>query len=555
MLDDLRGAFVLVAWNRADRAGVVAVDQLGVRSLYFADTGGTLSFSTEIHTLLGLLPRRPAPAPIAVIHRISSSSPPGDMTLYEGVRRLGGGHWFDLNGQWTKRRYWAPRYQPPEERTLSECADEISDAVASAVRRRMRPGERLGIIMSGGVDSAAVASAAARSAEEGSARPCGYSTVFPNEPDLDESERIDLLTTHLGLPSVQIEPEPVGAIWLSLDYLRRFGLPLAGSGYVIEYPLLQRAAADGVDVVIDGQGGDEVFGSAPYLLADLVRRLRFVASIQTARRYPRARNRPPWNRQLLRFWATTGLQGALPYRVHQVIRRRRGAERFAPAWLSPRSAQELLDTSDPWAWKQDGGTPLWWRCRSYLLTTSREEVGISEYLRHRAATSGLEARPPLLDVELVELALSIPPRLGFDPYLDRGIVRASMKGDVPDPVRLSTKKSNLSPFYHRILAGADLNPLRRLLTDNDLALGPYVDRAQVARLVTEPPAIGEAGWAEWVGQVWNLATTESWLRSEADSATLDELAGDPDLKPPSWRIHREPSERPGPAATGSGSWR
>ncbi len=97
MLDDLRGAFALVAWNGDEQAGIVAVDQLGVSALYFADTGGILSFSTEIHTLLRLMPRRPAPAPIAVIHRISGSPLPGDMTLYEGVRRLGGGHCLDLN--------------------------------------------------------------------------------------------------------------------------------------------------------------------------------------------------------------------------------------------------------------------------------------------------------------------------------------------------------------------------------------------------------------------------------------------------------------------------
>ena len=139
MLDDLRGAFALVAWNGDEQAGIIAVDQLGVRSLYFVDTAGTLSFSTEIHTLLGLLPRRPSPAPIAVIHRISGSSPPGDMTLYEGVRRLGGGHCLELTRQWTKRRYWAPRYRPPRERSLSECVDRNSDAVASAVRRRMHP--------------------------------------------------------------------------------------------------------------------------------------------------------------------------------------------------------------------------------------------------------------------------------------------------------------------------------------------------------------------------------------------------------------------------------
>ena len=93
------------------------------------------------------------------------------------------------------------------------------------------------------------------------------------------------------------------------------GLPLSGPGYVIEYPLLERAAADGVDVLIDGQGGDEVFGPALYLLSDLVSRMRFVASIQTARRYPGARNVAPWNRSLLGFGCATGSEARTPPRA------------------------------------------------------------------------------------------------------------------------------------------------------------------------------------------------------------------------------------------------
>ena len=399
--------------------------------------------------------------------------------------------------------------------------------------------------MSGGVDSAAVASAAARCAEEGLPRPLAYSTVFPNDPELDESERIDLLTTQLGLPSVQIEPEPVGAIWLSLDYLRRFGLPLAGSGYVIEYPSAPKSRRG------RRRRRDRRSRRRRAVRHSLVPPCRPGTTAEVRREHPDRTTLPRCPQPTTMEPAAAQILGArrarrrhAPTLPSERFAGRRGAEQYAPSWLTARSAQELFDTSDPWSWKQGHGTPLWWRNHSYLLTTSREEIEIYDYLRHRASSCGLEARPPLFDVDLVELALSIPPRFGFDPYLDRSLVRAGMKGNVPDPVRLSTKKSNLSPFYHRILAGADLKPLRVLLTNNDLALGPYVDRADVARLVTEPPAIGEAGWAEWIGQVWTLATTESWLRYEADPATLDALAGHPDLKPPSWRIHRAPYRAP-----------
>ncbi len=87
----LRGDFVLLVWDSERQEGLIARDQLGVRSLYLCETGDGLCFAGEIHQLLALAPRRPAPDPVSVAHWVAISNRPGAATLYEGVRRLNPG--------------------------------------------------------------------------------------------------------------------------------------------------------------------------------------------------------------------------------------------------------------------------------------------------------------------------------------------------------------------------------------------------------------------------------------------------------------------------------
>src|SRR5205823_6482091 len=103
-------------------------------------------------------------------------------------------------------------------------------------------------------------------------------------------------------------------------------------------PLLHRAAADGIDVMLDGEGGDEVFGLSPLLIADRLRRGRLVSAVSLTRRIPGSDERPSvsGSASLLRRY---GVKGATPLFVHRTIRRLRGPERYAPAWFSAATAR------------------------------------------------------------------------------------------------------------------------------------------------------------------------------------------------------------------------
>jgi asparagine synthase (glutamine-hydrolysing) len=536
LLGKLRGSFIFVLWDRDRRAGIVAQDQLANRTLYYASAGRRLFFASDVGPLLRLLPRRPGPDPVALVHWIGNSSPPDPLTLYEGVLKVGSGHLLRLErDRWERASYWLPRYRPPSRRPRAEIVDGLWSGLVDAIAIRAQRGERIGIVMSGGIDSAAVAAAATAVGghEPGDLR--GYSAVFPDLPRVDESQRIDVLTEALGLPSVQLEPHLGGSYALSLEYLRRWELPLSGAGYVLERPLITHAAADGVTTLLDGQGGDELFGFSPYLVADRIRRGRLFSSLRLARSFPNLGHRPPW-RHTIRLWRRFGLKAALPYSFHQLVRRR---HQLAPSYLNQASADLFLASDNSWLWKQSPDGPLWWTYKLGVLTRERAEVGLAEYLRHRAAMGGLEARLPLMDLDLVEFSLTVPPERDFDQRLDRPLIREAMKNSVPDEIRLSPFKSNLAPYYHQGVAERDLPHVRRLLLARDAEVYRYVDAGFVREQLERPPRVGEPGWMRWLAPVWALLTAETWLRYQSDPDSVERLLAE-GLPQPAWRVHRAP---------------
>jgi asparagine synthase (glutamine-hydrolysing) len=539
LLRRLRGSFALVVIDPATGDGLIAADAAGAHSIFFHAKAGRLSFASEIHLLLKLLPTRPAPNRAAVVHWLcyESTGPVGE-TLYEGVDELMGGECFELSGgSWSRSRYWAPRYELPAAMTRPEAGEFLWSAFSGAVAVRLGSSEDVGILMSGGIDSSAVAAAAVAAAPARGSSLHTYSAVFPQEPALDDTDRIDQLVERFGLRNTQIRLEPGGGFALSLEWLATWELPLLDPAYRLDRPLLDLAAADGVTGFLDGQGGDESFGAPLGWLADLLLQGRIVSSLRTARKLP-ARGNVPW-RAALHAWRSYGLLGAIPLRM-QVAARRLRPYRDAPTFLTEENARLLVETDTVWNWKQLDA-PRWWADKAYHLTTDRQAVGIKSYLRLRGALSGLRARSPLLDVDVIDALLRIPPQLEFDPVLDRVSIREGMAGRVPDSLRKSPWKSDLAPFSFDGLAGAEFAAMRGVLGPS-AEIYAYTKPAAVRELADRRPRRLEGQWREWSGEIWRLATVECWLRSQSDPSFAGKLR-DSGLPQPKWSFYRERAER------------
>ena len=138
---------------------------------------------------------------------------------------------------------------------------------------------------------------------------------------------------------------------------------------------------------------------------------------------------------------------------------------------------------------------------------------MSEHGRRLAAGAGLEIRHPMLDLDLVELALRQPPEATLDRRFNRPVLRAAMAGLLPDEVRLRPAKARFESLIVSCLTGADGLAVRELLCAPDARVREYVDGERMARSLFGPDATLRADPFRWMWQVWRLLNMELWLRS------------------------------------------
>ncbi|HEX6713151.1 MAG TPA: asparagine synthase-related protein [Thermoleophilaceae bacterium] len=513
LLEHIAGPFALVAWMRHEQRGILAQDQLGGRSLFVFTDGPRVFFATEVRLLLNVLRRRPPPDELAVVHHIVEHNVPEGRMLFHGVRRIGGGRHLELTSTGlVEGRHWAPRYRPPLRLSRADLATRWRDELSSAVEDAVSPAERpSALLLSGGLDSSVVAALAARQDRELQA----VSAAFPSEPELDETAWAERVAEHAGIQLTTVPIDDRDPLEAARTYVDTWQLPLAVPGIIIEQPLISEARRLGAGLVLDGQGGDELFGAAHFLVADYLRHIRPLAAWRLSQRNPWLGATPPL-RHVWQVFASLGIRGAIPPRLHEWIRDHRSPERFGMSWLRPRFLQLYLETEDSWEWKRLDG-PRWWAWLADMLTRARETADLADYLRRRATMLGVQARSPLLDLTLVELALRIPPETNFDPITSRPLVREALSGALPPEVLARRDKNDFSALHHRALTSPEnLRWIQEELREDTAEVGAYIDVRRFHREYLEhPPAVGGAGWRPWAVYVWNVVTAEMWLRNEA----------------------------------------
>jgi asparagine synthase (glutamine-hydrolysing) len=509
VLDDVRGEFVVLLWDAERRRGLLARDRMGVWSLFLARAAGALHFSSEQHHLLRTLPTRPAPDAEGVGEWLAHGEVAGARTLYEGVTRLPPAHAITLGeGAGDPWRYWSPTPPRALVHGRDAVAAEARRVIEDAIAERLPRDGAAGVLLSGGLDSSSVAGLAAVRAERDGTRLRAYSAVFPDHPEMDEGPLIAQVVERLGLRGAEIRVRGGSPLSGALEYTAAFGLPLVSPSHFLWLPLLRRAAEDGVTVMLDGEGGDELFRAAPHLLADRLARGRVLAALRLTRSLPGAGTNPPW-RGVFATIRHLALPALVPAPVMRARDRRRAGEPDHPAWLTASTAASLAE-ADP----VPRSGPRWWRQLAEPLVAGRERHGVHAYLRHRAALAGIESRSPLLDERLTDLMLRADPEAAFTPERDRPVLRETVAGLVPDAVRLRFAKSYFEGMLANALAGDDRAALDRLLGP-DAQLGRWIDLPRArALLLDRPPDRHPEGAGRWLWETWRLAATEVWLRHE-----------------------------------------
>ncbi len=432
-VESLAGMFAFAVWDEKRGELVLARDRIGKKPLFYSDRAGTLSFASELWSLLGdeEIPRTPDPA--ALDRFFTYGYVPSPHSAFRAVRKLPAAsllRW--AAGQTRIERYWKLDYTAKREvESDVEAGELVRDAVARATRRRMVSDVPLGAFLSGGVDSTAVVAAMA---EQASGPVKTFSIGFETD-GFDELPHARAVAERFGTDHHELVVRPDVADQLP-RMIRHYGEPFADHSSIPSFYLAEMASRH-VTVVLNGDGGDEAFGGyGRYSHAAMLRRLDRVP-VGLRRAIARAGNRIAADGDLTsvrnRVRRASTLLPLSPRGRYVQAMSRFGLALRETAY-TPEFSAALGDTPD------DVISDAWDSSDAVDLVDLMLDVDQRTYLpgdllvKMDIATMahGLEARSPLLDHELLELAAALPTRVKVRGSERKIALRAALRGVVPD---------------------------------------------------------------------------------------------------------------------------
>ena len=497
------GMFAVAFWERRVRRLTLVRDRFGIKPLYVSQDGARLAFASEVkalHRVPGGVDREIDPQALSEYVYYGNSL--GERTLYGGVRRLLPGTWLEAEqGRVAAYRYWDVAGTPPLSIPADEAVAGIRSRIAAAVRRQMVSDVPIGVFLSGGVDSTAVVAAATATA----AAPLKTYTVrFDFEPDSADVLASRRVARHFGTEHHELD---VGGYALE-DVLGRLldahDLPFGDAANVPLY-LLTRALGGEPTVVLQGDGGDELFGG--YRRYSLLARLAFLG--------PVARIATP----LLRALPASQRRARLERMAH-AIGERNAAQRMAlllteekpdrsPLAIFSSQWRSALGGADPFlryrevASRLQGLDPvqamLYTDCQILLPDIFLEKVDRS------TMAQSIEVRVPLLDHDLADFVLSLPASLKLLRGEAKGLFKQALRGIVPDFV-LDRPKAGFGVPYGSWLRGPLRPLLESLLLDPSADPDGFFDRPALSRVVGEHVA----GTRDHSFMLWKALSLAMW---------------------------------------------
>jgi asparagine synthase (glutamine-hydrolysing) len=279
---------------------------------------------------------------------------------------------------------------------------------------------------------------------------------------------------------------------------------------------MERARELGVDAMLDGEGGDELFGIAPQLIADALRSGRLPLAWSLAGCIPGV-GEGVGPRIRLRALRVFGTEPLAPSAIRR-RRARRAAASSDGSLLTRGDRVALADLSGDPAAHLDG--PHWWRSLAAELTGAGESFDVAGHLRREAIAGGIDRRHPFaFDRDLVTGVLRNPPQMQFDPVRDRALLRDALAGYIPEAVRGRYAKSFFTSVLRGSLQGQEGDVLATLLASPDAPVRAFLDQGALDRML-EGRAAGESSSPF---QLWRAGMADIWLTAGGRPEYLDEV--------------------------------
>jgi asparagine synthase (glutamine-hydrolysing) len=513
----LRGMFAFAIWDKRKQELFLARDRFGVKPLYYVHTDdGSFYFASEIKALLNADAVRPEINFNALPDQFANHGTSGDETLFCGVKRLLPGHTLTWSGgKIALREYWDPEFEPKEDhRSDAEYVEEWRDLFRKSVEMRLMSDVPLGMFLSGGIDSSAIAGVMSGMVDE----PIKTFSVGFAEREANELGCAWLVANKFGADHHEITITPEQFFEALPKLVWHEDEPI---GFVASVPLyfVSKLAREHVKVVLTGEGADET-------LAGYGRYTKALKLLEYGEKYESVT--PTFLRNAVRDGVAT-LPAALNRTLNRTFLTRESDiqslffDNFAvfpramQDKLFSRETRERIADLDPYV----GQNALLERTDAEDVLDKLLYVDTRTYLHEllmkqdqMSMAASVESRVPFLDHKLVEFTARAPRSMKLRGSTTKWILREAMKGILPPEILNRPKMGFPVPIggwfrgqFKRIVDEYVLGTLalRRGIFDPDF----------VRKLVAEHNR-GE----NHDERIWALVNFEMWQRRFIDGHTL-----------------------------------
>jgi asparagine synthase (glutamine-hydrolysing) len=512
MVDHLRGMFAFAIWDVTAQRLLLARDRPGKKPLFWARRGDRFWFASELSALLADPELRPDIDPQAIDAYLALQYVPHPLSAFKGVQKLAPASTLSVTREGERiHRYWSLDHGSKLEGvTLHEAAVRVRAAVSEATRVRLISEVPLGAFLSGGVDSSAIVACMAEHMTEPVKT---FSIGFP-EREFDELEYARAVASRFGTEHREFVVEP-DALSIMPKLARHYGEPYADPSAIPSF-YLSELTKQHVTVALNGDGGDESFaGYSRYRANRMLRALRSQASPLRAigglaRRLPEGATDNSPRARARRILGTVGMAPV---------------DRYV-SWMSPFPDELRARLLQPDVAVELGGFDPAGRIRAAWAASTADDLldtmldaDVNTYLpddllvKIDIATMAysVEARSPLLDHHVMELAASLPASYKLSGGVTKRVLKEAFRGDLPDDILDRPKKGFGVPLRHWFRDELRDMP-REMLLDPGARTATWLRRTEVERLIDEH----RTGRADHSLRLWTLLQLETWHREVVD---------------------------------------
>jgi len=454
LLSRINGMFGFCIYDKKIRKVYLARDRIGEKPLYYFFDNSTFVFGSELQSILESQKIPIQISKLGLYYYLALHYVPGDMSIIEGVKKLLPGHYikFDLDDfTFDLIQFWEPKEKHFEHNDISSCIQHTKNLVINSIKERKKSDVKIGVFLSGGLDSSIIASVMKQFHKDIDTFSIGF-----DDPNFDETEYSTLISSYLNTNHHHFILKPEKIIELLPKVSRYIDEPL-GDPAIIPVYWLSHEAKNFVTVVIGGEGGDEIFAGYTYYKKNSSYSLNSLFSI-------------------IQFDKLETLSGFPIVADHTMISK----------LIKNFNFDEIKSLSNNFVWsskilKNYKNIEDKLRQRQYIdIKTWLPDDLLMKFDKMTMANS-LEGRAPFLDYFLVDYAFNLPALLKIKDENYKFILKEAFKDSLPEKIINRKKQGFNLPISDWLKT--NLKPLVEDISSFDIDDG--IDQSYLKMLIEE----------------------------------------------------------------------